>query len=104
MDFVALFQPFQAKLAETTDPDKKQMLERLDTAVTAALTPLQGAVQNKAGDAAIQSQAEVGVKSGLKLQCSCNRPSLILTQLDQNNTILQYFKLIFNPGTLLAAE
>uniref|UniRef100_A0A8B9LAJ8 Cysteine--tRNA ligase, cytoplasmic n=1 Tax=Astyanax mexicanus TaxID=7994 RepID=A0A8B9LAJ8_ASTMX len=55
----SVFQPFQVKLAETTDPDKKQMLERLDTAVTTALTPLQGAIQSKAPDAAIQKQAEV---------------------------------------------
>uniref|UniRef100_A0A8C8FUL3 cysteine--tRNA ligase n=1 Tax=Oncorhynchus tshawytscha TaxID=74940 RepID=A0A8C8FUL3_ONCTS len=46
--------PFQAKLAETTDPDKKQMLERLDSAVAAALGPLQGAVESKAGEADIQ--------------------------------------------------
>ncbi|KAG7468378.1 hypothetical protein MATL_G00142280 [Megalops atlanticus] len=51
--------PFQAKLAETTDPDKRQMLERLDTAVTAALAPLQGAVQNGIADTALQSQAQV---------------------------------------------
>uniref|UniRef100_A0A8C1NYN5 Cysteine--tRNA ligase, cytoplasmic n=1 Tax=Cyprinus carpio TaxID=7962 RepID=A0A8C1NYN5_CYPCA len=40
--------PFKAKLAETTDPDKKQMLERLDAAVDAALGPLQVAVQSSA--------------------------------------------------------
>uniref|UniRef100_A0A4W6CHD5 Cysteine--tRNA ligase, cytoplasmic n=1 Tax=Lates calcarifer TaxID=8187 RepID=A0A4W6CHD5_LATCA len=39
--------PFQAYLASTTDPDKKQMLERLDAAVTAALQPLQAAMENK---------------------------------------------------------
>ncbi|XP_072527718.1 cysteine--tRNA ligase, cytoplasmic isoform X1 [Salminus brasiliensis] len=58
-DVLTAKEPFQVKLAETTDPDKKQMLERLDTAVTAALTPLQGAIKSKAADAAIQSQAEV---------------------------------------------
>nr|XP_029503344.1 cysteine--tRNA ligase, cytoplasmic-like [Oncorhynchus nerka] len=51
--------PFQAKLAETTDPDKKQMLERLDSAVAAALGPLQGAVESKAGEADIQRLAQV---------------------------------------------
>ncbi|CAB1338905.1 unnamed protein product [Coregonus sp. 'balchen'] len=51
--------PFQAKLAETTDPDKKQMLERLDSAVSAALGPLQGAVESKAGEADIQRLAQV---------------------------------------------
>jgi hypothetical protein len=52
-------QPFQAKLAETTDPDKKQMLERLDSAVAAALGPLQGAVESKAGEADVQRLAQV---------------------------------------------
>ncbi|KAJ8343207.1 hypothetical protein SKAU_G00305360, partial [Synaphobranchus kaupii] len=51
--------PFQDKLARTTDPDKKQMLERLETAVTAALGPLQGAVESGATDAVLQSRAEV---------------------------------------------
>uniref|UniRef100_A0A3B4CES9 Cysteine--tRNA ligase, cytoplasmic n=1 Tax=Pygocentrus nattereri TaxID=42514 RepID=A0A3B4CES9_PYGNA len=55
-DVLTAREPFQAKLAETTDPDKKQMLERLDTAVTAALTPLQGAIKSGTADAAIQSQ------------------------------------------------
>uniref|UniRef100_A0AAX7SVX4 Cysteine--tRNA ligase, cytoplasmic n=1 Tax=Astatotilapia calliptera TaxID=8154 RepID=A0AAX7SVX4_ASTCA len=41
------FQPFQAQLASTTDPDKKQMLERLDSAVTASLQPLQAAMESK---------------------------------------------------------
>ncbi|CAL8362107.1 unnamed protein product [Gadus morhua 'NCC'] len=39
--------PFQQKLAETTDPDKRQMLERLDAAVAAVLGPLQAAVHSK---------------------------------------------------------
>lgn len=51
--------PFKAKLAETTDPDKKQMLERLDSAVDAALGPLQVAVQSKAAQDSIQKQAQV---------------------------------------------
>ncbi|KAL7833838.1 hypothetical protein AOLI_G00287980 [Acnodon oligacanthus] len=58
-DVLTAREPFQAKLAETTDPDKKQMLERLDSAVTAALTPLQGAIKSGTADAAIQSQAQV---------------------------------------------
>uniref|UniRef100_A0A671XDV9 Cysteine--tRNA ligase, cytoplasmic n=1 Tax=Sparus aurata TaxID=8175 RepID=A0A671XDV9_SPAAU len=40
-DVLSAREPFQAHLAATTDPDKKQMLERLDAAVTAALQPLQ---------------------------------------------------------------
>uniref|UniRef100_A0A8C2KP42 Cysteine--tRNA ligase, cytoplasmic n=1 Tax=Cyprinus carpio TaxID=7962 RepID=A0A8C2KP42_CYPCA len=48
--------PFKAKLAETTDPDKKQMLERLDAAVDAALGPLQVAVQSSAAGDTLQNQ------------------------------------------------
>uniref|UniRef100_A0A9J8BFT8 cysteine--tRNA ligase n=1 Tax=Cyprinus carpio carpio TaxID=630221 RepID=A0A9J8BFT8_CYPCA len=51
--------PFKAKLAETTDPDKKQMLERLDAAVDAALGPLQVAVQSSAAGDTLQNQAQV---------------------------------------------
>ncbi|KAM4630223.1 cysteine--tRNA ligase, cytoplasmic [Polymixia lowei] len=51
--------PFQAKLTETTDPDKKQMLERLDAAVTAALEPLQAAVESKAAAEVLRSKAQV---------------------------------------------
>lgn len=57
---VMVLQPFKTKLSETTDPDKKQMLERLDTAVTAALGPLQETVKSGASDASIQTQAQVG--------------------------------------------
>lgn len=41
----AALQPFAAKLKETTDPDKKQMLERLERAVTRAAEPLEEAVR-----------------------------------------------------------
>ncbi|KAI5626208.1 cysteine--tRNA ligase, cytoplasmic [Silurus asotus] len=58
-DVLTAREPFKVKLAETTDPDKKQMLERLDAAVTAALTPLQGLIKSGAEDTAVQSQAEV---------------------------------------------
>ncbi|KAL1007638.1 hypothetical protein UPYG_G00089360 [Umbra pygmaea] len=51
--------PFRNKLAETTDPDKKQMLERMDSAVTLALVPLQGAVESKAAEADLQRLAQV---------------------------------------------
>ncbi|KAF7656585.1 hypothetical protein LDENG_00039360 [Lucifuga dentata] len=50
--------PFQAHLASTTDPDKKQMLERLDATVAAALKPLQAAMESKAADEAIQPLAQ----------------------------------------------
>lgn len=52
-------QIFQTHLASTTDPDKKQMLERLDTAVTASLQPLQAAMESKAADEAVQPLAQV---------------------------------------------
>ncbi|KFU94342.1 Cysteine--tRNA ligase, cytoplasmic, partial [Chaetura pelagica] len=38
---------FSVKLNETTDPDKKQMLERIQNAVRSAFGPLQQAVQTK---------------------------------------------------------
>ncbi|XP_018548231.1 cysteine--tRNA ligase, cytoplasmic isoform X2 [Lates calcarifer] len=57
--------PFQAYLASTTDPDKKQMLERLDAAVTAALQPLQAAMENK--DEAADSLAQVLLESSKDL-------------------------------------
>uniref|UniRef100_A0A8D1GWX3 Cysteine--tRNA ligase, cytoplasmic n=1 Tax=Sus scrofa TaxID=9823 RepID=A0A8D1GWX3_PIG len=44
-DVHAALQPFAAKLKETTDPDKKQMLERLERAVTRAAEPLEEAVR-----------------------------------------------------------
>ncbi|KAI3377087.1 hypothetical protein L3Q82_000056 [Scortum barcoo] len=50
--------PFQEHLAETTDPDKKQMLERLDAAVTAALQPLQAATEGGAADEVVQPLAQ----------------------------------------------
>ncbi|XP_058237319.1 cysteine--tRNA ligase, cytoplasmic isoform X2 [Hemibagrus wyckioides] len=58
-DVLTAREPFKVKLAETTDPDKKQMLERLDAAVAAALTPLQESMKSGADGAAVQSQAEV---------------------------------------------
>uniref|UniRef100_A0A669EH53 Cysteine--tRNA ligase, cytoplasmic n=1 Tax=Oreochromis niloticus TaxID=8128 RepID=A0A669EH53_ORENI len=49
-DVLSARTPFQTQLASTTDPDKKQMLERLDSAVTASLQPLQAAMESKAAD------------------------------------------------------
>ncbi|XP_015252189.1 PREDICTED: cysteine--tRNA ligase, cytoplasmic [Cyprinodon variegatus] len=51
--------PFQEQLVSTTDPDKKQMLERLDAAVTSALQPLQGAMEKNAADEVLQPLAQV---------------------------------------------
>uniref|UniRef100_H3B5Y6 Cysteine--tRNA ligase, cytoplasmic n=1 Tax=Latimeria chalumnae TaxID=7897 RepID=H3B5Y6_LATCH len=44
-DVKTAIKPFSAKLADTTDPDKKQMLERILRAVTSAVGPLEEAVQ-----------------------------------------------------------
>lgn len=52
-------QPFKVALASTTDPDKKQMMERLDAAVSAALLPLQAAAEGKAAHEVVQPLAEV---------------------------------------------
>lgn len=38
-------QPFSAKLQETADPDKRQMLERLQRAVAQAAEPVEGALR-----------------------------------------------------------
>ncbi|XP_030269288.1 cysteine--tRNA ligase, cytoplasmic isoform X1 [Sparus aurata] len=58
-DVLSAREPFQAHLAATTDPDKKQMLERLDAAVTAALQPLQAAMDSKAAAEVVQPLAQV---------------------------------------------
>ncbi|XP_033841246.1 cysteine--tRNA ligase, cytoplasmic isoform X1 [Periophthalmus magnuspinnatus] len=59
--------PFQSSLASTTDPDKKQMMERLDTAVTSALQPLEAAVNNKAPDTELQPLAQALLESSKDL-------------------------------------
>ncbi|KAK7912652.1 hypothetical protein WMY93_012863 [Mugilogobius chulae] len=59
--------PFLSSLASTTDPDKKQMMERLNAAVTAALQPLQSAVTNKAPDSEIQPLAQILLESSKDL-------------------------------------
>uniref|UniRef100_A0A8C2ZA28 Cysteine--tRNA ligase, cytoplasmic n=1 Tax=Cyclopterus lumpus TaxID=8103 RepID=A0A8C2ZA28_CYCLU len=52
-----------AALALTTDPDKKQMLERLDAGVMAALLPLQAAMQGKAAPAVVHPLAQLLLES-----------------------------------------
>uniref|UniRef100_A0A673B032 Cysteine--tRNA ligase, cytoplasmic n=1 Tax=Sphaeramia orbicularis TaxID=375764 RepID=A0A673B032_9TELE len=59
--------PFKDYLASTTDPDKKQMLERLDAAVTAALEPLQAAMNSKAADDMVQPLAQTLLESAKDL-------------------------------------
>ncbi|XP_066108410.1 cysteine--tRNA ligase, cytoplasmic isoform X1 [Saccopteryx bilineata] len=46
-DVHAALQPFSVKLSQTTDPDKKQMLERLQQAVQLAAEPLERAVRSE---------------------------------------------------------
>ncbi|CAB1422144.1 unnamed protein product [Pleuronectes platessa] len=57
--------PFQVLLAATTDQDKKQMLERLDAAVTAALKPLQAAMES--GSEVVQPLAQALLESSKDL-------------------------------------
>ncbi|XP_053141465.1 cysteine--tRNA ligase, cytoplasmic isoform X2 [Hemicordylus capensis] len=52
-------EPFSAKLSETTDPDKKQMLERIQNAVKAAVGPLENALQKKLSDMKVNQHAEI---------------------------------------------
>ncbi|XP_028589251.2 cysteine--tRNA ligase, cytoplasmic isoform X1 [Podarcis muralis] len=52
-------EPFAAKLQETTDPDKKQMLERIQSAVKAAVEPLESALKNKHSEGQVSKHAEV---------------------------------------------
>uniref|UniRef100_A0AAQ5ZZU2 Cysteine--tRNA ligase, cytoplasmic n=1 Tax=Amphiprion ocellaris TaxID=80972 RepID=A0AAQ5ZZU2_AMPOC len=51
--------PFQASLASTSDPDKKQMMERLDAAVADALEPLQGALESDEVAALLESSKDL---------------------------------------------
>lgn len=53
-------QLFSAKLEETSDPDKKQMLERMQNSVRAALEPLENGLQKKLSEGEINKYAEVG--------------------------------------------
>ncbi|XP_061671677.1 cysteine--tRNA ligase, cytoplasmic isoform X2 [Syngnathoides biaculeatus] len=50
--------PFQARLTSTTDPDKKQMLERLDASIIGTLQPLQAALESNAADRVVQHLAQ----------------------------------------------
>ncbi|KAH0620960.1 hypothetical protein JD844_021889 [Phrynosoma platyrhinos] len=57
-DVQAASQPFSAKLQETSDPDKKQMLERIQAAVKAAVEPLEKALQKKLSEGEVSKHAE----------------------------------------------
>uniref|UniRef100_A0A8C4M706 Cysteine--tRNA ligase, cytoplasmic n=1 Tax=Equus asinus TaxID=9793 RepID=A0A8C4M706_EQUAS len=59
-DVHAALKPFSVKLSETTDPDKKQMLERIQHAVKLATEPLEEAVRRDlAGEEELSSHVEV---------------------------------------------
>uniref|UniRef100_UPI00398F00DA cysteine--tRNA ligase, cytoplasmic n=1 Tax=Pristiophorus japonicus TaxID=55135 RepID=UPI00398F00DA len=58
-DVRSALKPFSVKLAETTDPDKKQMLERINHAVVSSLKPLDEAMQQALHSEEIAKRAEV---------------------------------------------
>nr|XP_023397583.1 cysteine--tRNA ligase, cytoplasmic isoform X2 [Loxodonta africana] len=58
-DIHAALQPFSEKVNETTDPDKRQMLERTQRAVELAAEPLDKAVQAELSAEEISGHAEV---------------------------------------------
>ncbi|NP_001181926.1 cysteine--tRNA ligase, cytoplasmic isoform e [Homo sapiens] len=58
-DVQAALKPFSVKLNETTDPDKKQMLERIQHAVQLATEPLEKAVQSRLTGEEVNSCVEV---------------------------------------------
>lgn len=55
-------QPFSAKLNETSDPDKKQMLERIQNAVKDAVEPLENALQKKLSKEEVDKHAAVCIE------------------------------------------
>ncbi|XP_072278290.1 cysteine--tRNA ligase, cytoplasmic isoform X2 [Pyxicephalus adspersus] len=59
--------PFVEKLSETTDPDKMQMLEKIHNAVTAAVRPLEEAIDKWAPVEEIQSYAQTLLKESADL-------------------------------------
>ncbi|XP_008008439.3 cysteine--tRNA ligase, cytoplasmic isoform X2 [Chlorocebus sabaeus] len=58
-DVQAALKPFSVKLNETTDPDKKQMLERIQHEVQLATEPLEKAVQSRLTGEEVNSCVEV---------------------------------------------
>ncbi|KAM9301842.1 cysteine--tRNA ligase, cytoplasmic [Gastrophryne carolinensis] len=57
-DVTTALQPFVQKLSETTDLDKKQMLEKIHKAVTTAILPLQEAISSSAAADEVQKFAQ----------------------------------------------
>ncbi|XP_070687265.1 cysteine--tRNA ligase, cytoplasmic [Pempheris klunzingeri] len=62
-DVLSTREPFKTYLVSVSDPDKKQMLLRMDAAVTAALQPLEAAMERKAADEVIQPLAQTLLES-----------------------------------------
>ncbi|XP_032895029.1 cysteine--tRNA ligase, cytoplasmic isoform X1 [Amblyraja radiata] len=58
-DIKAALKPFTVKLAETTDPDKKQMLERINHTVLSSLKILEDKIQQAFPKGEITQQAQV---------------------------------------------
>ncbi|XP_067849840.1 cysteine--tRNA ligase, cytoplasmic isoform X2 [Heptranchias perlo] len=58
-DIRTALKPFSVKLAETTDPDKKQMLERINHAVVSSLKSLEEAMQEALPSEEIAKRAKV---------------------------------------------
>ncbi|XP_048216984.1 cysteine--tRNA ligase, cytoplasmic isoform X2 [Perognathus longimembris pacificus] len=58
-DVHSAMEPFSVKLSETTDPDKRQMLERIRQAVTLATEPLRQAVHSSLAPEELDSRAQV---------------------------------------------
>ncbi|XP_054580859.1 cysteine--tRNA ligase, cytoplasmic [Eptesicus fuscus] len=58
-DVHAALEPLSVKLSETTDPDKKQMLERMQRAVQLATEPLEEAVRSDLAAEEVDRRAQV---------------------------------------------
>ncbi|KAM8938889.1 cysteine--tRNA ligase, cytoplasmic [Pelodytes ibericus] len=58
LDVKTALKPFLQNLSETTDPDKKQMLEKIEKAVSAAICPLEGALSKSACEEETQKYAQ----------------------------------------------
>lgn len=61
----AASQPLSVKLSETTDPDKKQMLERMQRAVQLATEPLEEAVRSDLAAEEVDRRAQVRAPAAL---------------------------------------
>ncbi|KAM4617669.1 cysteine--tRNA ligase, cytoplasmic isoform 2-T2 [Discoglossus pictus] len=58
-DVKTALEPFVEKVKETTDPDKKQMLEKIQTAVTTAIRPLEEVLSNPGCEQDVQKHTKI---------------------------------------------